>query len=61
MNADLILVLEKGQIVARGQHEDLLEDSELYAEIYNSQLVGDVTAEEEPQLEMAVEIVEPGD
>ena len=54
INADLILVLEKGQIVARGQHEDLMEDSELYAEIYNSQLVGDVTSEMEPEPEAAV-------
>lgn len=42
MSADLILVLEKGRIVARGRHDELLESSELYAEIYQSQLVGDV-------------------
>lgn len=42
MSADLILVLDKGRIVARGRHEELLETSELYAEIYQSQLVGDV-------------------
>ncbi|MBI4791083.1 MAG: ABC transporter ATP-binding protein [Chloroflexi bacterium] len=42
LNADQILVLEKGEIVARGTHEELLESSELYAEIYTSQLVGDV-------------------
>jgi ATP-binding cassette subfamily B protein len=54
INADLILVLEKGQIAARGQHEDLLEDSELYAEIYNSQLVGDVLPEAEPEPESVV-------
>ncbi|MBI5030685.1 MAG: ABC transporter ATP-binding protein [Chloroflexi bacterium] len=41
LNADQILVLDKGQIVARGTHEELLEESEIYAEIYNSQLVGD--------------------
>jgi ATP-binding cassette subfamily B protein len=41
MNADLILVLDQGQIVARGEHADLLEDSEIYAEIYSSQLIGD--------------------
>ena len=41
INADQILVLDKGKIVARGKHADLLEDSEIYAEIYNSQLVGD--------------------
>jgi len=46
MNADLILVLEKGQIVARGKHADLLESSPIYAEIYTSQLVGDTPAEE---------------
>jgi ATP-binding cassette subfamily B protein len=41
MRADLILVLEKGRIAARGKHADLLETNEIYAEIYNSQLVGD--------------------
>ena len=41
MNADQILVLDRGEIVARGKHADLLEDSPIYAEIYNSQLVGD--------------------
>jgi ATP-binding cassette, subfamily B, multidrug efflux pump len=41
LNADQILVLEKGQIVARGTHEELLESSEVYAEIYSSQLVDD--------------------
>jgi len=47
LNADLILVLDKGQIVASGRHADLMEDSPLYAEIYNSQLVGDAEAAEE--------------
>ncbi len=41
VNADQILVLEKGLIVARGKHAELMEESEIYAEIYNSQLVGD--------------------
>ncbi len=36
--ADLILVLEKGQIVARGTHEELLAKSAHYQEIYNKQL-----------------------
>ena len=45
MNADQILVLDKGEVVAIGKHADLLEDSEIYAEIYNSQLVGDVTSD----------------
>lgn len=38
VNADQILVLDKGRIVARGTHEELLETSEIYAEIYSSQL-----------------------
>ena len=46
MHADQILVLDKGRIVARGKHADLMETSEIYAEIYNSQLVSDVEIEE---------------
>jgi ATP-binding cassette subfamily B protein len=42
MNADQILVLDKGEIVARGNHEQLLETSEIYADIYSSQLIGDL-------------------
>ena len=38
LNADQILVLEKGEIAARGIHEELIANSELYAQIYNSQL-----------------------
>ncbi|MFW6070492.1 MAG: ABC transporter ATP-binding protein [bacterium] len=41
LNADVILVLEKGQIVARGVHEELMESSPVYAEIYHSQLADD--------------------
>ncbi len=41
LNADQILVLEKGRLVARGTHEELLESSPIYAEIYHSQLVPD--------------------
>ena len=47
LNADLILVLDKGQVVAQGKHEELMEESAIYAEIYNSQLVGDAEAEGE--------------
>jgi ABC-type multidrug transport system fused ATPase/permease subunit len=36
--ADLILVLDKGRIAARGTHQELLRTSGLYAEIYNRQL-----------------------
>ena len=44
LNADLILVLEKGRIVARGRHHELMETSPQYAEIYHSQLVDDTEA-----------------
>ena len=40
-NAGLILVLDKGQIVAHGTHGELMERSPIYAEIYSSQLVED--------------------
>jgi ATP-binding cassette subfamily B multidrug efflux pump len=53
INADQILVLDKGEIVARGKHEALMEDSPIYAEIYNSQLIGDAKTEEAPELETA--------
>ena len=36
--ADQILVLERGRIVARGTHEELLRTSGLYVEIYRRQL-----------------------
>ena len=45
MNADLILVMDKGEVVAKGTHKELMEESEIYAEIYHSQLVGDVTSD----------------
>ena len=41
INADLILVLDRGKIVASGRHLDLLENNDLYAEICRSQLTGD--------------------
>ncbi|HEX6270942.1 MAG TPA: ABC transporter ATP-binding protein [Anaerolineales bacterium] len=39
INADKILVLERGEVVAQGRHADLMEDSPIYAEIYNSQIL----------------------
>ncbi len=37
-NADQILVLDKGRIVQRGTHEELLAEGGLYADIYDLQL-----------------------
>lgn len=52
VNADQIFVLDKGKIAARGTHEELLESSEIYAEIYSSQLMTDAEANA-PELAMA--------
>ena len=38
LNADKILVLDDGQIVAEGTHRQLLADSPIYCDIYSSQL-----------------------
>ncbi len=43
LNADQILVLDKGRVVARGTHEELMENSALYADIYHSQLAEDIS------------------
>jgi ATP-binding cassette subfamily B protein len=36
-NADWILVMNEGDIVEQGNHEDLLESGGFYAELYQSQ------------------------
>jgi ATP-binding cassette subfamily B protein len=41
---DNIVLLQNGEIVAMGNHEQLLESNPLYQEIYESQLGGGVTA-----------------
>lgn len=41
LKADQIIVLDKGRVAAIGTHAELMEDSAIYAEIYNSQLIGD--------------------
>jgi ATP-binding cassette subfamily B multidrug efflux pump len=38
LNADKILVLDKGRIVAEGVHQELMQTSSIYREIYESQL-----------------------
>jgi ATP-binding cassette subfamily B protein len=53
-SADQILVLDKGRIAARGRHEELMEDSAIYAEIYSSQLVEDVVLEPEMAADAAL-------
>jgi ATP-binding cassette subfamily B protein len=51
LNADQILILDKGEIVARGVHEELMASSEIYAQIYSSQL------QDERELDTAAEEV----
>lgn len=46
-NADMILVLDKGKLAAQGKHADLMENSAIYAEIYNSQLIEDAPSQAE--------------
>lgn len=38
MNADQIIVLDEGEIVGRGTHDELLQSNEIYREIAHSQL-----------------------
>ncbi|HLR15939.1 MAG TPA: ABC transporter ATP-binding protein [Bacillota bacterium] len=40
-NADLILVMDQGNIVEQGTHDELLETGGLYADLYNSQFAED--------------------
>ena len=39
-DADLILVMDGGRVVAAGKHEDLLQTSTIYQEVYESQTKG---------------------
>lgn len=40
-DADIILVMDGGRVVAQGNHEDLLKTSPIYREVYESQQKGD--------------------
>ena len=45
MDADKIIILDAGKIVAMGTHEELLETSEIYRETYESQMKGGLSDE----------------
>ena len=45
MDADKIIILDAGEIVAMGTHEELLETSEIYRETYESQMKGGLSDE----------------
>ncbi len=44
LNLDRIILLENGEIIAQGSHEELMASSPMYQEIYESQLGSDVVA-----------------
>lgn len=46
MDADQIIVLDKGEIIGRGTHEELMETNDIYREIANSQLNSQSLTEE---------------
>ena len=45
MDADKIIILDAGKIVAMGTHEELIETSEIYRETYESQMKGGLSDE----------------
>jgi ATP-binding cassette subfamily B protein len=47
MTADLILVLDKGCIVQRGKHQELMEQDGIYRRIYDMQARIEVELERE--------------
>ncbi|HEU4319299.1 MAG TPA: ABC transporter ATP-binding protein [Acidimicrobiia bacterium] len=52
-NADLILMMEDGQIVERGSHDELIALGGAYADLYNSQFTG-------PDIEDDAPVTAPG-
>ncbi|MBA3540899.1 MAG: ATP-binding cassette domain-containing protein, partial [Deltaproteobacteria bacterium] len=50
-DADQILVLDQGKVIARGTHEQLLATGGLYAQLYRTQLDTEVAKVEAPPLD----------
>src|SRR5690625_7533095 len=62
-DADLILVMEAGDIVEQGTHDQLLESGGAYARLYRSQVEGasiDIDAGEEARAEEGAPAAEKG-
>ena len=47
MNADLILVMDKGRIIQRGTHEELVAQEGIYRQVYNIQTRIEIELEQE--------------
>ena len=45
MEADKIIILDAGEIVAMGTHEELMATSDIYRETYESQMEGGLSDE----------------
>ena len=45
MDADKIVVMDKGRIVAVGKHDELMKSCDVYSEVYESQMKGDESDE----------------
>ncbi len=50
LNADKIIVMDEGQVVAQGTHKELLKSSQIYQEIYESQLGKGVQAAQDDSI-----------
>ena len=46
-DADLILVMENGRIASRGTHDELMARSQIYRDVYDSQMKQEVSADAE--------------
>ena len=46
-DADKILIMDEGRIVSVGTHEELLHSSEIYRDLYLSQMQGSADASQE--------------
>ena len=50
LNADKIIVIDKGRIAAQGTHAELMRTSPIYQEIYDSQLGNGFRENRSPRL-----------